>query len=48
MEFRTPWELGAVLTAWPLLQRAPLGDGHSVIVFPALTAGDPGGLWPTV
>ena len=41
LEFRAPWELGAILPAWPLLQRAPLGDGHSVIVFPGLTAGDP-------
>ena len=41
LEFRAPWELGAVLPAWPLLQRAPLGDGHSVIVFPGLTTGDP-------
>lgn len=41
MEFRAPWELGAVLPTWPLLQRAPLGDGHSIIVFPGLTAGDP-------
>lgn len=41
MEFRAPWELGAVLPAWPLLRRAPLGDGHAVIVFPGLTAGDP-------
>ncbi|MCZ2407418.1 MAG: alpha/beta hydrolase [Burkholderiales bacterium] len=41
MEFRAPWEFGAVLPAWPLLQNAPLGDGHSIIVFPGLTAGDP-------
>lgn len=41
LEFRAPWEFGAVLPAWPLLQRAPLGDGHTVIVFPGLTAGDP-------
>lgn len=27
-----PWESGAVLPAWPVLQRAPLGDGHTVIV----------------
>lgn len=26
--------------AWPLLQRAPAGDGHSVIVFPGLSASD--------
>ncbi len=41
MEFRAPWEFGAALPAWPLLQNAPLGDGHCVIVFPGLTAGDP-------
>lgn len=40
LEMRAPWELGAVLPAWPVLQRAPLGDGHPVIVFPGLTAGD--------
>lgn len=40
MELRAPWEFGAVLPAWPVLQRAPLGDGHTVIVFPGLTAGD--------
>ena len=40
MEFRAPWEFGAVLPAWPLLQRAPQGDGHSVIVFPGLSASD--------
>lgn len=40
LELRAPWEFGAVLPAWPMLQRAPLGDGHAVIVFPGLTAGD--------
>jgi pimeloyl-ACP methyl ester carboxylesterase len=40
LELRAPWEFGAVLPAWPVLQRAPLGDGHPVIVFPGLTAGD--------
>jgi len=40
LELRAPWEFGAVLPAWPVLQRAPLGDGHAVIVFPGLTAGD--------
>ncbi|MGH8821285.1 MAG: esterase/lipase family protein, partial [Rhodoferax sp.] len=40
MEFRAFWEFGAVLPAWPLLQRAPAGDGHSVIVFPGLSAND--------
>lgn len=40
LELRAPWEFGALLPAWPFLQRAPRGDGHTVIVFPGLTAGD--------
>ncbi len=40
LELRAPWEFGAVLPAWPVLQRAPLGDGPRVIVFPGPTAGD--------
>ena len=40
LELRAPWEFGAVLPTWPVLQRAPLGDGHTVVVFPGLTAGD--------
>lgn len=40
MEFRAPWEFGAVLPAWPALQRAPAGDGHTVLVFPGLSASD--------
>ena len=40
MEFRAFWEFGAVLPAWPTLARAPAGDGHSVIVFPGLSASD--------
>jgi pimeloyl-ACP methyl ester carboxylesterase len=40
MEFRAPWEFGALLPAWPVLQRAPAGDGHAVIVFPGLSASD--------
>ena len=40
MELRALWEFGAVLPAWPLLQRAPVGDGHPVIVFPGLSASD--------
>jgi pimeloyl-ACP methyl ester carboxylesterase len=40
MESRAPWELGATLAAWPLLRSAPTGDGHPVIVFPGLGAGD--------
>ena len=40
MEVRAPWEMGSLLLSWPLLQRAPQGDGHAVIVFPGLSAGD--------
>ena len=40
LEFRAFWEFGAVLPAWPVLQRAPQGDGHTVIVFPGLSAND--------
>jgi pimeloyl-ACP methyl ester carboxylesterase len=40
LESRAPWEFGATLAAWPLLKNAPEGDGHSVIVFPGLGAGD--------
>ena len=40
LEARAPWELGATLAAWPLLRSAPAGDGHAVIVFPGLGAGD--------
>ena len=40
LETRAPLELGAMLAAWPLLKSAPAGDGHAVIVFPGLGAGD--------
>ncbi len=40
LELRAFWEFGAVLPAWPILQRAPIGDGHPVIVFPGLSASD--------
>ncbi len=40
LEVRAPWEFGAMLAAWPLLKNAPEGDGHAVIVFPGLGAGD--------
>ncbi len=40
LETRAPWELGVTLAAWPLLKNAPEGDGHAVIVFPGLGAGD--------
>lgn len=40
LELRAPWELWSVLPAWPFLARAHAGDGHPVIVFPGLSAGD--------
>ena len=40
MEFRAFWEFGSVLPSWPVLRKAPAGDGHPVIVFPGLSAGD--------
>ncbi len=40
LEFRAFWEFGAVLPAWPALQQAKRGDGHSVIVLPGLAASD--------
>ena len=40
MEFRAPWEFGAVIPAWLTLRRAPKGDGHAVVVFPGLSASD--------
>lgn len=40
LELRAPWELWALVPSWPVLARAPSGDGHSVIVFPGLGASD--------
>jgi pimeloyl-ACP methyl ester carboxylesterase len=44
LEMRAFWEFGAVLPAWPALQKAPRAntkaDGSHVIVFPGLSAGD--------
>lgn len=40
LEGRAPLELTATLATWPLLKNAPRGDGHAVIVFPGLGAGD--------
>lgn len=37
---RAFWEFGALLPSWPLLNRAPRGDGHAVMVFPGLSAND--------
>ncbi len=39
-EGRAVWEAGATLALWPLLQLAPRGDGHAVIVLPGLGASD--------
>jgi pimeloyl-ACP methyl ester carboxylesterase len=40
MEARAPWEYAALLAATPWLARLPRGDGHPVLVFPGLGAGD--------
>jgi len=40
LEFRAPLEFGALLPIWPVLQRAPASDGHTVLVFPGLSASD--------
>lgn len=40
LEGRAPWEFGAALASWPLLRQSPAGDGHAVLVFPGLAAGD--------
>lgn len=40
LELRAFWEFGALLPSLPLLGRAPSGDGHTVVVFPGLSAGD--------
>lgn len=40
LEMRVFWEIGALLPAWPALRKAPAGDGHTVIIFPGLSAGD--------
>ncbi|APW42403.1 esterase/lipase family protein [Rhodoferax saidenbachensis] len=40
LEFRAPWEFWSLLPSWPALMRAPVGDGHPVIVFPGLSASD--------
>ena len=40
LEGRAPIEFGATLAAWPWLRNSARGDGHAVIVFPGLAAGD--------
>jgi pimeloyl-ACP methyl ester carboxylesterase len=40
LEMRVYWEFAAGLISWPLLRLAPKGDGHPVLVFPGLGAGN--------
>lgn len=40
LELRAPLELGCALAALPLIRKVPRGDGHPVMVFPGLVAGD--------
>lgn len=40
LEMRAPWELGIALASYPFMKSAPRGDGHPVLVFPGLAAGD--------
>ncbi|HEU0203239.1 MAG TPA: alpha/beta hydrolase, partial [Burkholderiaceae bacterium] len=40
LEGRAVWEYGALLASAPWLMRLPAGDGHPVVVFPGLAAGD--------
>ncbi|PWF47687.1 esterase/lipase family protein [Massilia glaciei] len=40
LEMRAPWELGVALASLPFMRGAPAGDGHPVLVFPGLAAGD--------
>lgn len=40
LELRAFWEFGSLLPSWPVLARAPRGDGHAVMVFPGLSAND--------
>jgi len=40
LEARAGWEAAASVLAWPILQTAPKGDGHPVMVIPGLGADD--------
>lgn len=40
LEVRGIWELQAFFSLYPLLRRAPRGDGHPVLVLPGLSASD--------
>jgi hypothetical protein len=37
---RSAVEFGSLFWAWPVLARAPRGDGHPVLVVPGLVTGD--------
>lgn len=39
-EGRALWEAAAGVALWPVLQMAPRGDGHAVLVLPGLVASD--------
>ena len=45
LEARAFAEFGAFVAAYPLLRRAPRGDGHPVLVLPGLGADD-ASTWP--
>ena len=45
LEARAFAEFGASVAAYPLLRRAPRGDGHPVLVLPGLGADD-ASTWP--
>ncbi|HEX2543191.1 MAG TPA: alpha/beta hydrolase [Caldimonas sp.] len=40
LEARAPLELASLVVAMPWLRRVPRGDGHAVMVFPGMGAGD--------
>ena len=40
LEGRAFFEISCLIPSWPLLQKAPKGDGHRVIVFPGLSTND--------
>jgi hypothetical protein len=45
LESRAVFEWASFALTWPLLKRAPRGDGHPVMVLPGLVAGD-SSTWP--
>ena len=40
LEARAGFEMGEMLLSLPMLGRAPLGDGHPVLLLPGFGAGD--------